>query len=210
MRVVDGSAELALDERGHRVDVERFQVEAGYDVLPQIAERVGHRLAGADRHEQERATADPEVQQQGGRGIVERVGVVDEHDRRCVVGAGDERVGRHSERAVIAGIGEAGRRQEGCEGAQRDARGGPGCGDAHDVARGVDQARLREPGLADPGRTGQHHTLRSRIAQQGTDLVLLAFPSDELRPAWHRPIVACRAHITTGGARRDISMGLGQ
>ena len=204
-----GPPRLALDERGDGLHVERFQIEAGHHVFPQIVECVGHLFAGADGHEQERTAADPEVQEQSGRGVVERVGVVDEDDRRRIVVAGDERVGGHTQRAVVAGVGEAGRRQEGCEGTQRDARRGPRCGDADDAAGCIGQARLRESGLADPGRPGQHDTLRGGIAQQGTDVVLLVFPSDE-RPAWHRLIVARRAHATTGGARRDISMGLGQ
>jgi hypothetical protein len=189
-RRIDLATQHRRQQLVHRRAVQAADVDpVGQLVLPERGHRVGHVLAGPHGGQHEDLAPDHRLVDQGGRRVVEQVGVVDQQQQTFPVAGllhgthvAAQQVGTVVDPAVVD-LGEHRRQRP-----ERDLPGGPGAADpaghrppvggpAHDFAR--------EPGLAHPGRADQHHPPAVRRGDPALQQLEVGAPPDQ-RPLLHR------------------------
>jgi hypothetical protein len=175
-RPVDGPAQGGGEQFAHLEPRQRLDLDAHRMlVLPQRDDRIGRRLAAADRHHDPRRAGGHQQVDQGGRGVVEQVRVVDPHDRpalrRMMRDGADDGVEDDGTPVLPLTDGKGLAGHEVSERPQGHRGRGP-CR-RHPLGRrppGTGRQDLtRQARLADPGRAGEDHAAVSaqRLLRQG-------------------------------------------
>ena len=201
---VDLAAEHLGHEPGRVLERQLRDVDADEQlVLPQRGHGFGRGFAGADGDDREDLRRGGEEVEQGRRGVVELVGVVDQQHQAPTTGGFDDRRGRPPERLGATVGCRARDRQQRREHPERDRRRaavradlrrGPAAG------FGEREALRGQPRLADAGRPREEHAA-GIVVHESADRGELGF-------APHQRPRRSSGHVITSLARGNPATGL--
>ncbi len=184
---VQVAVERLAEERLHLGPGEGLELDpADGPLLAQPHERVGKGLAGACRQQQRCGLSTGQLMQEGGRGGIEEVGVVDGDHQSPVAALVAElanAVPEDVERAHRERLRE--QRREGTEGDGRRRLRGGHLADEPSIPAQPGERLAAEPGLTDPGGARDDDAARGRTLQLTSKQRQLLVPADEWprRPA---------------------------
>ncbi len=186
---LDRASEHKVEQRVDRRPVEIAEIDATHaGAMPERFQAGGHWFGRSDGGDQEDEVGIDELRDERRRRLVERVEVVDEqHERsvRCV--REQHRTDRGDHRDQVASLVPEVGRQQVRQRAERRVSSASGRRRASDAtARFVSdrEALIREPGLADTGRSVDHQTMCARVGQRCREHLELLVPSHEWPLQW--------------------------
>ncbi len=180
--LLDRRAQRGLQQRAGLLLRQVLQLQpGGARVLPQRDHRVRRRLPAAHGGDDERGAGRGQMQDEGGRGGVEQMRVVDADDQRLAGGALAQRLDAAAQQ-LQAVVGARALGHQLGEGAQRDRRGG--AGRVHPLRRGAARSRggqqlARQSRLPDARRAADDGARAGRVLAREQQPLELVIPADE-------------------------------